>query len=109
MHIEATLPRLTRPGDFAGELREDTVLRLPCVLEPLLTTYNIRTAADLVTYAHTYPGLIAAELGWSPDDVTTATIRLARQLEGKVHEAILYPQRPVRKGYGAQPPEVKRR
>ncbi|MEM8945752.1 MAG: hypothetical protein AAGD11_11255 [Planctomycetota bacterium] len=67
--------------------------------------FSIHNAAELVSYAYTFPTVLADELGWSADDFEAARAQLTQQLKGFVPDSVLRPPQPTRRAYGALPPQ----
>jgi hypothetical protein len=95
---------LYQPGDFAGSV-QDGLFYLP---EPVFRVVSgqggVRTAADFVSYLHTFPSAVAAQLNWTVADVQSGLKRVSEQLEGLVAKEVLNPPAQPRRVYGALNP-----
>ena len=98
-------PRALLPGDF-GALVTDSMLHLPETFVQVLTDQGVRTAADAVSYVHTFPSYIAEALHWNLADVDHGLAALCDQLEGMVDDDILHPSQQPPLFYGALDPNT---
>jgi len=89
--------------DFGAEV-SGSQLHVPQDVAKALEQLSIRTAEEFVSYLHSFPGTIAATLGWNLQAVLHARDGLVSKLRGIVAEEILEPQPGVRRMYGARAP-----
>ena len=96
------------PGDFGAAI-SGGALALPPRVWAAVGRLGVRGAEELVSYARSFPAAIAAQLGWTSQDVSTAAGKLVELLEGHVPGIHLQqpPQTPQRT-YGALDPKLLR-
>ena len=92
-------------GDLRAKLDNGNLL-LPKRVLAILTSWGVRTAADLLSVLQTFPSGLADELGWEAEDVDHALTVLKAQLKGRVDENVLNPPKREEPVYGAVPPPV---
>lgn len=68
------------PGDLHAEVR-DGALWIPALVASEASTRGLRSAADLISFATTFPTALAGRLNWTVPEVLSAVKKLAEQLE----------------------------
>jgi hypothetical protein len=96
----------SKPGsedDFGAEV-SGTQLLVPEDVARALERLSIRTAEEFVSYLYSFPGAIAATLGWKLEAVLHARDGLVTKLRGIVPDDLLDPMPTIRRVYGARAP-----
>jgi hypothetical protein len=96
-----------QPGNFGAKVvgRE---LTLPEKVASAFAAHGVRNATDLVSYLHTFPSAIAADLQWNVADVLRGLDVLSAQLSGLVEDDVLSPPPRPRVHFGARNPMVRK-
>jgi|HubBroStandDraft_6_1064221.scaffolds.fasta_scaffold529700_2 hypothetical protein len=93
-------------GDFGAKVQGDRLL-VPRRLGTVLISNHLDTAEDFVSYMQSFPTALAAQLGWTVEDVVRARTRLLEVLRGLLPDEFLDPEPPPPRGYGAlRPPGI---
>jgi hypothetical protein len=88
-------------GDFGIQVKGN-FLFMPDEVAVLSKKLHARTGEEFVTVVNTFPSGVAAEFGWSGEEVATAVARLKTQLQGIMDPRLLNPA-PAPYYYGAFP------
>ena len=78
------------PGDFRAEVRGETLL-LPPEVKDILQSFGVFTAEQLFSFVEAIPEPLATALGWTPEQLQEAVMRLRVQLFGALSHTALYP------------------
>lgn len=90
-------------GDFGARL-DGRKLLVPQRIHDALQRRRLITAEQLLAFTQTDPGPLAADLGWSEQDMLRACETLFATLRGHVDDEVL--TRPTRRrSFGALPPK----
>jgi hypothetical protein len=79
---------LPTSDDFGARVDEGQIF-VPSQLVTALEPLSIRTAEDLIAFAHGFPSELAFRLGWTVASVRAASSRLGIQLRGVVDDDAL--------------------
>ena len=77
-------------GDFRAQVSQSKVF-VPQDIKSLLDKMSVRTAEDFVSLIDSFPSVIAEQLGWEFEEVTTARVALIQKLRGVIEDAYLQP------------------
>ena len=70
---------IARPGDLGATVSGDRLM-VPAGAANALMGHGVRTGAELLSLAQTFPSALSEILRWSSDDVVAAGNRLGAQL-----------------------------
>lgn len=103
MKISESKELYSQLNDFGAEVSQKELL-VPKNVYKIFTRLDIKTAEDLLDFTHSFPSLLAEELGWGPQQVTVARKKLVGLLHGYLPETLLKDYPAPQKGFGARDP-----